>query len=93
MRIRALTDELRARPPEALAGRPVERVDDLAAGALGLPRADVLIVRAADTRVVVRPSGTEPKLKIYLEVRAPDRATGDARLAQLRSELAAVLRQ
>ncbi len=91
-RIRALTDELRARPPEALAGRPVERVDDLAAGALGLPRADVLIVRAADTRVVVRPSGTEPKLKVYLEVRAPDRATGDARLAQLRSELAAVLR-
>jgi phosphomannomutase len=84
--------ELRARPPATLAGRPVERVVDLAAGATGLPQADVLIVRAADTRVVVRPSGTEPKLKLYLEVRAHERATGDARLAQLRAELAAVLR-
>ena len=91
-RIRGLMAELRARPPAALLGRPVERVDDLAAGALGLPRADVLVVRAPGARVVMRPSGTEPKLKVYLEVRADARATGLADLGALRAELAGMIR-
>ena len=75
---------LRAAPPAALAGQPVTGSEDLAgapatdaaAGAggarePGLPPADVLIYRLPGARVVIRPSGTEPKLKAYLEVVEP----------------------
>jgi phosphomannomutase len=47
---------IRARPPAALLDEPVGAVEDR------LPESDVLILRAGTTRVVVRPSGTEPKL-------------------------------
>jgi phosphomannomutase len=73
---------LRAAPPARLLDQPVD-VEDL------LPDADVLRWRFAGGRVVVRPSGTEPKLKAYLEVVEPsgDAQTADARLAILRSEV------
>jgi phosphomannomutase len=67
---------LRAEPPTALGGRAVERTDDLAQGSDDLPPTDGLRYALADGgRVVVRPSGTEPKLKAYLEVVVP--VTGD----------------
>jgi phosphomannomutase len=47
----------------------------------------VLILRASGVRVVVRPSGTEPKLKCYLEVVAGDLREAAAQLAALRAEL------
>jgi phosphomannomutase len=53
---------LRARPPAVLLDEPVTAVRDR------LPEADVLTLRTESARVVVRPSGTEPKLKAYLEV-------------------------
>ena len=56
---------LRAKPPASLLDEPVVSTEDRA------PDADVLTFRTATARVVVRPSGTEPKLKIYLEVREP----------------------
>lgn len=63
---------LRDWPPDALGGLEVEHVDDLAAGGDGLPPTDGLRYRLADgARVVVRPSGTEPKVKCYLEVVIP----------------------
>jgi phosphomannomutase len=72
---------LRARTPDSLGGFPVEGVDDLALGSLettGLPPTEGLRFRLAEgARVVVRPSGTEPKLKCYLEVVVPvDQETG-----------------
>ncbi len=90
---------LRAAPPDAVGGRAVEHVDDLTGGTEGLPPADVLRLRLADGgRVVVRPSGTEPKLKCYLEVVAPvtgavaDARTAAARdLSALRDDMSAVL--
>jgi phosphomannomutase len=71
---------LRAAPPAALAGLPVTSAEDLAAGGLGLPPSDVLVYRLAGARVVIRPSGTEPKLKVYFEIVQP--ATGDLAAAR-----------
>jgi len=73
---------LRAEPPQELAGHAVTTVQDLAEGSVastGLPPTDgMLLVTADDARVIVRPSGTEPKLKCYLEVREEVPAGADA---------------
>jgi phosphomannomutase len=70
--IAAAMTRLRAAPPTSLGGLAVERVDDLSRGAGGLPPTDGLRYHLADQgRVIVRPSGTEPKLKCYLEVVVP----------------------
>ncbi|MCF6385561.1 phospho-sugar mutase [Mycobacterium sp. MBM] len=81
---------LRTDPPLALAGMPV-RMQDLD-GQAGQRRTDALVFTGDGIRVVVRPSGTEPKLKSYIEVRcAPtaDVAAARARAATLRAELVA----
>jgi len=65
-------ERLRASPPAALGGLAVESVDDLSEGSASLPSTDGLRYHLADgARVIVRPSGTEPKLKAYLEVVVP----------------------
>lgn len=84
-RIDAIMTGLRADPPRELAGVPVTATD-LGSGA-GPLTTDALVFEGAGTRVVVRPSGTEPKLKCYLEVvsRDGDRAAARTTLAALRS--------
>ncbi|MHA6760449.1 phospho-sugar mutase [Streptacidiphilus sp. PAMC 29251] len=93
---------LRAHPPTALAGLRVDSAEDLERGSEGLPPTDGLRYRLSgaavtSARVVVRPSGTEPKLKCYLEVVVPvgsGDVLGDARstaaelLAALKRDLA-----
>ena len=70
--IAAAMERLRSAPPATLGGLTVERLDDLAEGSADLPPTDGLrFVLADDARVIVRPSGTEPKLKAYLEVVVP----------------------
>ena len=70
--IDAAMARLRTTPPTALGGSPVEQLDDLEHPTSGLPPTDGLRFLMADrSRVVVRPSGTEPKLKCYLEVIVP----------------------
>jgi phosphomannomutase len=70
--IAAAMEGLRANPPTSLGGLDVLAVDDLSAGSADLPPTDGLRYHLADgARVVVRPSGTEPKLKCYLEVVIP----------------------
>ena len=86
---------LRSQPPPALGGRAVESVDDLSVGSDNLPPTDGLRYRLeGDARVVVRPSGTEPKLKCYLEVVVPvvsslstARELASERLAALRADV------
>jgi phosphomannomutase len=73
-RVTATMATVRATPPTEIAGRTVIEVEDLAPGGR-LPPSDVLIWTLDGARVVVRPSGTEPKLKIYTESVAP--VTGD----------------
>jgi phosphomannomutase len=92
--IRDAMARFRGAPPAALAGHAVETVVDLARGEGGLPPSDVLVYRlAGGRRVIMRPSGTEPKLKSYYEVRvavaagepiAAARARGTSELAELR---------
>jgi phosphomannomutase len=84
--ISAAMARLRAHPPTTLLGEPVA-VADL------MPDADVVRLTWTAGRAVVRPSGTEPKLKIYLEVVEADgsAAKAAARLATLRSEISATL--
>lgn len=66
-RMAAAVDRIRAAPPSSLAGRTVTEVEDLALGGR-LPPTDGIVLRADGLRVVVRPSGTEPKLKLYVQV-------------------------
>ncbi len=91
---------LRSAPPPSLGGSDVVTADDLLAGDGGLPATDGLRYLTADaTRAVVRPSGTEPKLKCYLEVVVPlgdgdvatARAVARERLAAVRADVAAAL--
>ena len=62
---------LRAASPRDLGGATVFSTDDLTGGTWELPSADVLIYHLSGARVVIRPSGTEPKIKAYLEVVEP----------------------
>ncbi|HEY6424395.1 MAG TPA: phospho-sugar mutase [Pseudonocardiaceae bacterium] len=83
---------LRARPPREVGGHPVQ-VQDL----LQHPRRpdDILALRGDWFRIMVRPSGTEPKLKSYLEVVRPpgmlDRQAAEQRLTELRDATLALL--
>lgn len=75
---------LRDRHPARIGTVEVTRVDDLLEGADGLPPGDVLRLWLADgSRVVVRPSGTEPKLKLYLDVRGESQDDAAARVSAL----------
>ncbi len=75
--IAVVLDRLRAEPPEQIGAVSVRAVDDLAQGDGGLPPTEGLrYLLADDTRVIVRPSGTEPKLKVYLEAIVPVAAGG-----------------
>lgn len=65
---------LREQPPTALAGLPVTKAEDLTQGTDTLPPTDGLRYTLDGARVIVRPSGTEPKLKCYLEVVVPVQA-------------------
>jgi phosphomannomutase len=90
---------LRANPPAMLGGQPAAVVD-LAAGRVELPPTDAVLIHAEASKVVVRPSGTEPKLKCYLEAHLPAarsvdlvaaRAEARSTVAAIRSEMSAAL--
>jgi phosphomannomutase len=91
--ITAAMAQVRQKPPTTLLGTDVTEVEDR------MPEADVLTFRTASARVVIRPSGTEPKLKAYLEVVEPvtegdvaaARTRAAAALEALRAETAGVL--
>jgi phosphomannomutase len=83
---------LRERRPERIGDVEVERFDDLAEGVDDLPPGDVVRLHlAGGSRVVVRPSGTEPKLKAYLDVRGDSADDARERLAALRQAVGALL--
>ncbi|GHJ50314.1 phosphomannomutase [Catellatospora sp. TT07R-123] len=96
--IQQMMAHLRAKLPASLLDEPVTSTEDLL-DASGPQRSDVVILRTETARVVVRPSGTEPKLKAYLEVVeqvvdgevAAGRERAAATIRALRTEVAAAL--
>ena len=79
---------LRSAPPQRIGGRGVSSIDDLARGDGGLPPTEGLrYLLDDDTRVIVRPSGTEPKLKVYLEAVDADRSSAQTRLTAVRTDV------
>jgi phosphomannomutase len=95
----AIVERWRSSPPTMLAGHAVTTRTDLALGSDQLPPTDGVVLRAGrPVRVIIRPSGTEPKLKAYLEVTTPPcdvvdlavaRADAEHTMELLRREVAA----
>ena len=92
--IAAIVESFRTAPPETLGGIAVTEAADLALGYDGLPPTEGILLRAGtQVRVVVRPSGTEPKLKAYIEVvTAPPGPDGLAAARHGAGDLLAVVR-
>lgn len=75
---------LRTLPPVQIAGRPVASAEDLLHAAAGQPSGDVLRYRLDDgSRVIVRPSGTEPKLKVYIDAAGASADEARAAVAEI----------
>lgn len=82
--MRGIMAKLREQAPSELAGRAVEAVVDYEGGVNGLPSANVVEFDVeGGNKVIVRPSGTEPKIKLYVFAKDADRAAADALLDAL----------
>ena len=82
--MRGIMAKLREQTPSELAGRAVEAVVDYEGGVNGLPSANVVEFDVeGGNKVIVRPSGTEPKIKLYVFAKDADRAAADALLDAL----------
>jgi phosphomannomutase len=85
-KINSIMEGLRNNAPTEIGGFAVEASHDLEKGAMGLPPSNVLVYfLEGQRRVIVRPSGTEPKLKCYYEVREPVEETEDVEAAVARA--------
>ena len=83
-KMKALMEGLRSNPPASVAGLAVEGVVDYATGVSGLPAANVVEfdLKGAN-KLIVRPSGTEPKVKAYLFAKGETREAAEGLLAEL----------
>jgi phosphomannomutase len=86
--IPAISGRFRNAPPETLAGQRVTAIDDFANGFENFAPSDLIrLTVEGGSRVIVRPSGTEPKLKIYIDAAVTD---GDNRVARVNDIVAAI---
>lgn len=97
-RMKAIMEMFRKNPPSMLAGKEVLEISDYLSSQtsrkgdtseeIHLPKSDVLKYRFQDQcSIVIRPSGTEPKLKLYISVNAPERRTAKAIEEQMATEM------
>ena len=93
-KIQSAMKQLQAAPPAAIGGKNVVKfVDYNDSAATGLPKSNVLRWTLSDgSWAIARPSGTEPKLKIYSGVRGNSEADADARLAALAAAMDELLK-
>jgi phosphomannomutase len=96
-RLSAVMSSIRSNRPTSIAGLAVERCDDLSIASADMPATDGLRFFLEDkVRIIIRPSGTEPKLKCYIEVVRPtpsqvDRDEAEQLLSALTPELKKLL--
>lgn len=78
---------LRSEAPAEIAGSKVEDVVDYATCVNGLPAADVIeFDLEGGNKAIVRPSGTEPKIKLYIFAKGEDAAAADALIAAIEED-------
>ena len=91
-KMQSLMDGLRADAPKAIAGLAVESVVDYEQDGTGLPKANVLEYRlAGGEKFIVRPSGTEPKIKTYFTTLGKDLAEAQAQKDALAAAIEPIL--
>ena len=91
-KVEVILGGLRANPPKEIAGRLVTSIDDLATPTDGLPPTDgIRIWLDGGVRIIIRPSGTEAKMKCYIEAIERDSKAAQAVLDQLRPPLKELL--
>jgi phosphomannomutase len=90
--VKVLLSTLRSKPPHQIAGRQVTTIEDLSNPTDGLPPTDGLrIWLEGSVRIIIRPSGTEAKLKCYIEVIEKDADIAEEILNQLRPSIKELL--
>ena len=90
--MRGIMARLRGKPPAEIAGYAVEGMTDYQSGATGLPKADVLEYRlSGGAKLIVRPSGTEPKIKVYFSAVGGSEAEADGIIEALSGAAGALL--
>lgn len=83
---------LRTLPPTHIGGYAIDSAEDLRQASAGSPSGDVLRYRLADgSRIIVRPSGTEPKLKVYIDAKAGSADAAAQAVAELEAAVRALL--
>ena len=91
-KMKALMEGLRTAPPAEFAGCKVDSIVDYATGVDGLPAANVVeFDLEGGNKVIIRPSGTEPKVKAYLFAKRPTRAEAEQLLAELENAANAIM--
>ncbi len=91
-KMEVILNDLRTNPPSEISGLRVESIDDLSKPVNELPPTDgIRIWLTGGIRVIIRPSGTEPKMKCYIEVIAADQNEANSKLELLREPLKALL--
>jgi phosphomannomutase len=89
---RPITDRLRATPPTHIGDASVSTADDFLEGVESFPSDNILRYSLSDgSRVIVRPSGTEPKIKVYLDTAGETRGDAEAALAALEAAVRQLL--
>ncbi len=91
-----IMESLRKEPPKALAGSAVSAAIDYKTacpevGGVKMPPANVLSYTLGESSVIVRPSGTEPKLKVYYMVKAKDLPEAQAKKAAFQADIEKIL--
>jgi phosphomannomutase len=76
-----IMNRIRQNPPASIGESPVERIDDFSDGFGEFPPGDILRIWLADgSRVILRPSGTEPKLKVYIDASSTEGTAAERRI-------------